>query len=877
MGQAEHTGAFDSRAAFAPLARRRIVKRLAASATFPVLLLIAPAGYGKSVVLRQYLASLRERRSLFSLRAEHSTLLSFLRGFAEALRESAPHALASLAGAYERNRASPQCGIELARWMRAHLQSYVGTIALDDLHIADGDDEIARFLTALIEQSKDAIRWILVSRSVAGLPVGSWLAYGDADSPADEADLRFTLEEAKLAAGELGLSIRDDELKDLVDLTGGWPVAMSFALRTSTRSSDLRKVSLQTREMMYRFLAEQVYAELNPDERGLLEVATSLPSINIRVLERAGFDNALQIVERLRESTAFIHEDSPGTYQCHDLFREFLLHQSALSGKRSQRNAQERAARALEAGGDIEHAISSYAAIPSRSDLLRLLKAYGFDLLERAQSDIVAGAIDALDEGTRREDATVLALEGTLHAIAGRFARAESFLQRALQRASGDRDLVAMASLRLGTMVANRGEDATELLLRVGCDRQQSIGYRAEAMSLVAGQLAVRGDAQNAGRAVSLVEEMLDAVDSETVRAKALQRIGIAYHHLGKAERAFEVLKQSVDLADDLHTYNLSSRANAVLSNLVLHESDDVEQQLSYAQAAADAAVKAGDTFALQTALLQILSSEMRKGNSQESIVVERRINMLKPGEISTRYLTIFRATRLAWEGRFGEAHQLLSPCWKLTAFRFDRIATGGECALFLAMDGRRSESLEILREILKDIKAVESAGRFRFRLKAITAALCALAEAKNGRHTNAERILRSIEAQGDRVVISAAKIVGKVLATLRDGSLGGADLVREALSVLKAADYGDIARLFEAVEATLAANVVERGRPKILTRSEIEVLRFLEEGLAPKQIAERTGRSINTVRVHVANAITKLDSHGHAEAVRTARRLRLL
>ena len=61
------------------------------------------------------------------------------------------------------------------------------------------------------------------------------------------------------------------------------------------------------------------------------------------------------------------------------------------------------------------------------------------------------------------------------------------------------------------------------------------------------------------------------------------------------------------------------------------------------------------------------------------------------------------------------------------------------------------------------------------------------------------------------------------------------------------------------------------------LTRSEMEMLRMLEEGLTPKQIAEKTSRSVNTVRVHVANTIAKLGCHGHAEAVRTARRLRLL
>jgi ATP/maltotriose-dependent transcriptional regulator MalT len=416
--------------AFAPVERPRLLERLTHVATYPVALLIAPAGYGKSVILRQYLALLRIPNARFTLRPEHASLLGFLRGFAEALRESAPHAITALAGAYERNTASPKRGTDLARWMHAHLESFSGIIAIDDLHLADGDPEVAHFLTSLIEETKERIRWILASRSTTGFPVGTWQAYGDAGLPLDEHDLRFTLDEAREAARGFGLAVRDDELEDLLALTEGWPAAMSFALRTSTRSSELRNVSAMTREMIYRLLAEQVYAALDDDERNLLEVAAALPVIDISVLERAGFDRALTTVEGLRQRTAFIYEETPGIYQCHDLFREFLRHQTALGGKRSQQSVHERAARALESSGDVEHAIASYVAAGSSADVVRLLERHGFDLLERARGDVIARALEALDEKTRRENATLLALQGSLQAMIGKFARAESLFRR---------------------------------------------------------------------------------------------------------------------------------------------------------------------------------------------------------------------------------------------------------------------------------------------------------------------------------------------------------------------------------------------------------------------------------------------------------------
>src|SRR5579862_193372 len=241
--------------AFAPIERPRVVARLAASASFPITLVVAPAGYGKSVILRQYFHTLHEPSVRFALRAEHGTLLGFLRGLTEALGDRAPHAMPALSDAFERSTASPNRGADLARWLHAHLEGFAGVVAIDDLHVADEDDEIAQLVSALIERTKGSFRWILAARSTAGLPVGTWLAYRDADLPIDEQLLRFTLEESREAADRLGLTIADEELRELLDLTEGWPAAMSFALRSSTRSSELRKVSALTREMIFRLLA----------------------------------------------------------------------------------------------------------------------------------------------------------------------------------------------------------------------------------------------------------------------------------------------------------------------------------------------------------------------------------------------------------------------------------------------------------------------------------------------------------------------------------------------------------------------------------------------------------------------------------------------
>ncbi len=854
---------------FAPVERPRLIERLRAAAEYPVALIVAPAGYGKSLVLRQYLASATGAPVRFALRAEHAELLGFLRGFAEALRAIAPHAITALAGAYERNTSSPKRAAELARWMDAHLESYSGTIAIDDFHVADA--EVAKFLAALIESSKGRVRWILASRSTTGLPVGTWLAYRDADLPIGEQDLRFTLDEAREAARTLHCVLGEGELEELLALTEGWPAAMSFALRTSMRSEELRNVSALTREMIYRLLAEQVYAELDDDERELLELAMALPAIDVAVLERAGLDRALPIVERLRERTAFIHEDSPGVYHCHDLFRDFLRRQSALSGRRSQQAVSERAARALEEIGDAEHAIGAYAAGGSTANVVRLLERHGFELIERARSDVVARAIAALDETTRHENATALALQGALHAIAGKFARAESLFRRALARAGSDRDLVATTSLRLAALLANQGGDVTDILDPVFGDAKQEPGYRAGALALSAAERAMRGDISTLAESTAAVEDLLPLVACDVTRAKVLYHLGIAARHGADVQGAFARLTQAAETATDLHLFGLASRIHAALANLSLHHDDDVALQLRFAQLAADAAIKAGDSGALRTALLQMLSGHMRRGESEASIAIERRLLANHKDALVVRYVTIFRAVRLAWSGQFAEAHPLMSSRWNEMLPGIDSIACGAQLALFLALDNRGDASSVVVVEVIGRIRALKVSVRFDLRSLMISRVFCILAEHANGRHDHAERAIRRLKSDDpvERAVIDIGK---RILRSLGDGPAPSGVETAKSIANLMNDGYGDVALILRSAHTQLnrsKGQVIAYGR---LTTSELEILRLLADGRVPKEIAEETSRSVNTVRVHITNTIEKLNCRGSRSAIKVAR-----
>lgn len=72
-------------------------------------------------------------------------------------------------------------------------------------------------------------------------------------------------------------------------------------------------------------------------------------------------------------------------------------------------------------------------------------------------------------------------------------------------------------------------------------------------------------------------------------------------------------------------------------------------------------------------------------------------------------------------------------------------------------------------------------------------------------------------------------------------------------------------------------ATLISGGTDVSLTEREREVLRYLAEGLANKQIARILGISVATVNKHVANVMAKLGACSRTQAVTIARRQGLL
>jgi len=870
-------GTIETGGVFVPIIRRRVIERVAAAAIARVVLIVAPAGYGKSVALRQYLETLPDPSIRYDVLPDNASLLGFLRGFADALAEVAPDARGTLAGAYEKNAGSTSPGTDLAMWMHSHLKSYRGVIAIDDLQVAQEDREVTRFVTSMIERTKGRVQWIIASRATTGLPIGTWLAYGESDLAVDEHDLKFSVEEAKEAARAFRLSVRDDELFELLHLTDGWATAMTFALRSSTRSVDLRNISSMTREMVYRYLAEQVYQTLNEEEQRFVETAALLSEVDLQVMVAAGFDRAAAMISDLRERVAFIHEDEPGRFRLHDMFKEFVLYQSSLRGSDAVTKNRAHLGRTLEGMGRLAQALRLYVESGSADDCLRILTTQGVRLLDGGFADEIDFATGTSLGENHDRDPVVAGLRGLVDISRGRPQDGERKLVRAI-KSIADAPLKSELTLRLAVHRWNDGADPLDLFMQYLSEECLEPPMRAEGEALLAQYHARNGSIAEARALIERVEARMPAIDGDEWQARILFRVAMTHYHLHNHVKARAMLSSAAEISSRCAMWSFASRSFRNLSLVALFFENDSSSSLWFAQQAAQAATRAGDYADLQNALASILSLETRRGNVDRAMQVEKQL-----GEVSVTgsfnkadFIASSQAHRLAWSGRYGDAQRLFGRILDRQAHLPDRAIVRSCYALTLALDGQFRESGAAVSAALSILDGnageVEPYGSVLFDFATL---LLVLAEVVAGRHTLAQRLLKRKLRNAHEAIGCMLRAVEAIARTGRTPAYVP-EALDSALESLREFGYGGYGRYVRIV----AEHLEERAEPEIsisLTPSELRVIRDLSAGLTPKQIATDMGRSVYTVQTHIQNVIEKFGCHGRTEAIASARKLGLL
>jgi ATP/maltotriose-dependent transcriptional regulator MalT len=722
-------------------------------------------------------------------------------------------------------------------------------------------------VVTLVERSS-SVRWILGTRTAASLPVASWMAHDTTDVTMNSAELAFTEDEARRVAAAAGVS--DTARADaLFAWTRGWPTAFALALRH-------RDVAA-ARRVVFEYLAEQVFDDLEPRQREVLLALSPLPLIDIEVpASFAPLDRA-EVAGVLSDVAPLVEHVSEAVSRCHPLFREFLSTRQRLRDAAAYAAAATNAGSALLTARHFGEALLVFTDARDLDALEWLLREHGVELIERGNTAAVATAIRLLASDGRAESPAILSLRATLASYEANFGAAAAFAERALAAAADPAERLQLAHRFALELVKRNAPGATERLRRVVPALTASMydpavppRARLEVLGTLALALTMLGDSEAARQRMSEAMEEIASSDDHRLRAAIYHQASYIAYLDGDAHKSMRYATVATRLAHEHDLFPLAARSYSVQYAVAMGIEDVRERALEALEGMFNAAKQAADRFLQVEALAGVLDIHAERGDEAEVQATLLRIQALDVGvEIQSTSVLPAKALMAAWNGDFRAAYDLVvrSASEQPTALR--QAVRWGEIAVYAAAAGMRDQALDAIEKGAVAARAASVESREDRQRAARASALTALAYVVVGNTASANTLLRELERSRRELSKSMRVMLDAVRSVYLGVEIASPDALVRALRELRTVGWGGVARLIENLH-------VERGSDASaisqLTRAELEVLRALARGGSSTKIAADLGRSVNTVNVHVKSILRKLGCTSRHEALALAR-----
>ncbi len=365
--------------------RPRLVARLEDARKARIVLLVAPAGFGKSSLLAQWFEGKAESRDLYawlSVDDGESDPKQFLSYVILALAEGGldlGHMEVAARNGLPDSRIEPVLN-KLINCIAAQERDCV--LIIDDLHRADSSQAV-ELIAKLVRLAPPNFTLVVNSRSAPKLDIPVLMASGDAVEIGPE-QLRLTQAEAISALGD---AISVEDAKTIFSQTEGWPVAVQLA-----RVQKHAKPTVPIREdvsmgLIASYLTDQVLETLEPDLREFLLEVSVLEEFNAELANfiRNASDSA-SLLRRLEPLQALLvpTNSEAGWVRLHHLFAEYLFASFQQQHPEEVARIQTAASQWFDRNGQLIPAVK-YAGLAGNDDEIErlILDAGGWSIILR--------------------------------------------------------------------------------------------------------------------------------------------------------------------------------------------------------------------------------------------------------------------------------------------------------------------------------------------------------------------------------------------------------------------------------------------------------------------------------------------------------------
>src|SRR3984893_3376338 len=323
--------------------RQRILDGLGAGRRPKLVLIHAPAGYGKSTLAAQWGETLTRQGlngAWLAIDSDYNNTDWFLAHLIEAIRRTMPELADALLQEFEGHLEKAQQYVLNGLINRLHTEKQTLVLVLDDWHRVD-NSETTNALAYLLENGCHHLHLVVASRTRTGLPLSTLRVQGELVE-IDASLLRFDVTESQaLLVDQCGLDLTAANVTELEECTDGWAAALqlaSLSLRDHADPAALIGHLSGRDEAIGEYLASNVLDSLEPDLLDFL-LATCIPKQICSGLATAltGDRRSRSILEEIEKRDLFLRRmDAEGSwFQYHHLFADYLRH-------RLERDAQDR-------------------------------------------------------------------------------------------------------------------------------------------------------------------------------------------------------------------------------------------------------------------------------------------------------------------------------------------------------------------------------------------------------------------------------------------------------------------------------------------------------------------------------------------------------
>jgi ATP/maltotriose-dependent transcriptional regulator MalT len=802
-----------------------------------IILLIAPAGYGKTTLARQWLED--KPAAWYRGGPASADVAALAVGLASAAAEIVPGAgdrMRQRLRAADRPEEDAQVlgemlAEDVAEWPED------AWLAIDDYGFTTDSRACQEFVESVAIISP--LRVLVASRRRPSWATARRRLYGLV-TEVGQADLTMSDDEALRV-----LSSRRNA-QSLLPEARGWPAVIGLAALSQEPISTDRDLSAD----LYDFFAEELLQEITPDRRlPLCQLAIS-PTITDRGAAHVlGLPSAGPI---LGEATAagILNQQSQGRFELHPLLREFLQRKLFETDEHLATSTIDRAAQFSLERREWNDAIILAEEFPTTHSLRGLIEAAWEVLLDEGRLATLSRLVN-LALGTKIRFPLLDLVEAEIAFRQASYGTAESLALQAADHLT-DRHLLVRAYTRAGQSAHLQGRDddglayhgRARLSARSERDLKESLWGQfvcsidseepfstdvlrtleklgtsdpTDALRIAQGRmmLAVRNGGGVSSRLLSAIH-LLPKVDDPLVRSSFLNVWVTLLVFVGKYDEALDVSDQQLAEADRF-------RLDFVLPHIYLRRAGALRGLRRF-----------------DRALDSLAEVERGQGGTDDFLTLASR--SIRVG--------IYLA-----QGKARSALDIPPP--ELPAFSASQVAAEliGARALALAADGAADEA----RVASDRADSLSSAVEPRILSELARAAASVVTDSADAR----ERTVQAFEAvEASKNIDSLVTAYRACPALLQEVSRDPACRPR-LTKILIASHDTELGRGLGLMPSTSVPH-----SESVLTPREREVLDMLSEGLRNREIAKRLFISEKTVKVHVSNILRKTGARSRAHVI---------